>query len=123
MKRLLVGKPNSLILSYFKLCKQQSSCVSIHLNQAQFQSNLLMKPLRTYNAAESRLTTPKSAFGKPISQCGLSTKSLKPRRTYHTRENVISARKPAFEAANSPSKVSAKNSRSANRKATAPKNK
>jgi len=38
-----------------------------------------MKPLGTNNAAENELTTPKSAFGKPISQCGLSTKSLKPR--------------------------------------------
>ncbi|MBM5062979.1 hypothetical protein HYO09_15970 [Vibrio parahaemolyticus] len=37
-----------------------------------------MKPLGTNNAAENELTTPKSAFGKPISQCGLSTKSLKP---------------------------------------------
>ncbi len=38
-----------------------------------------MKPLGTNNAVENALTTPKSAFGKPISQCGLSTKSLKPR--------------------------------------------
>ncbi len=38
-----------------------------------------MKPLGTNNAAENKLTTPKSTFGKPISQCGLSTKSLKPR--------------------------------------------
>ncbi|EJL7851663.1 hypothetical protein NM008_004552 [Vibrio parahaemolyticus] len=38
-----------------------------------------MKPLGTNNAAEDELTTPKSAFGKPISQCGLSTKPLKPR--------------------------------------------
>ncbi|HHC6740411.1 TPA: hypothetical protein ACN32A_000001, partial [Vibrio parahaemolyticus] len=38
-----------------------------------------MKPRGTNNAAESELTTPKSTFGKPISQCGLSTKSLKPR--------------------------------------------
>ncbi len=38
-----------------------------------------MKPLGTNNAEESELTTPKSAFGKPISQCGLSTKPLKPR--------------------------------------------
>jgi hypothetical protein len=37
-----------------------------------------MKPLGTNNAAENELTTPKSAFGKPISQCGLSTKPLKP---------------------------------------------
>ncbi|EMK3413781.1 hypothetical protein V8068_002773 [Vibrio parahaemolyticus] len=28
--------------------------------------------------AETELTTPKNAFGKPISQCGLSTKPLKP---------------------------------------------
>ena len=40
-----------------------------------------MKPLGTNNAAENELTTPKSAFGKPISQCGLSTKSLEPRGT------------------------------------------
>ncbi|EHA1079108.1 hypothetical protein FG297_24670 [Vibrio alginolyticus] len=38
-----------------------------------------MKQLGTSNAAENELTTPKSTFGKPISQCGLSTKSLKPR--------------------------------------------
>ncbi len=37
-----------------------------------------MKPLGTNNAAENELTTPKSTFGKPISQCGLSTKPLKP---------------------------------------------
>ncbi len=37
-----------------------------------------MKPRGTNNAAENELTTPKSAFGKPISQCGLSTKPLKP---------------------------------------------
>ncbi|HAS6594322.1 TPA: hypothetical protein GRR46_24400 [Vibrio parahaemolyticus] len=55
-----------------------------------------MKPRGTNNAAENELTTPKSAFGKPISQCGLSTKSLKPRGTHHTRENVISASKSAF---------------------------
>ncbi|WP_228072034.1 hypothetical protein, partial [Vibrio parahaemolyticus] len=36
-----------------------------------------MKPRGTNNAAENELTTPKSAFGKPISQCGLSTKPLK----------------------------------------------
>ncbi|MBM4959832.1 hypothetical protein HYO30_22700 [Vibrio parahaemolyticus] len=55
-----------------------------------------MKPLGINNAAENGLTTPKSVFGKPISQCGLSTKSLKPRGTYNTRENVISASKSAF---------------------------
>ncbi|MEH0724496.1 hypothetical protein [Vibrio alginolyticus] len=37
-----------------------------------------MKPHGTNNAAENELTTPKSAFGKPISQYGLSTKPLKP---------------------------------------------
>ena len=37
-----------------------------------------MKPRGTNNAAENELTTPKSTFGKPISQCGLSTKPLKP---------------------------------------------
>ncbi len=37
-----------------------------------------MKPLGTNNAAENEFTTPKSAFGKPISQCELSTKPLKP---------------------------------------------
>ncbi|EGR1758000.1 hypothetical protein ACWO0M_001329 [Vibrio parahaemolyticus] len=69
-----------------------------------------MKPRGTNNAAENELTTPKSAFGKPISQCGLSTKSLKLRRTYQTRENVISASKSAFVPTNSTSRVSAKNS-------------
>ncbi|WP_231572675.1 hypothetical protein [Vibrio hyugaensis] len=55
------------------------------------------------------MTTPKSAFGKPISQCGLSTKSLKPRGTYHTRENVLSANKLAFVPRNLPSGVATKN--------------
>ena len=68
-----------------------------------------MKPLGTKSAAENGLTTPNSVFGKPISQCGLSTKSLKPRGTYHTRENVLSANKSAFEPPNSPSKVATKN--------------
>ncbi|EJG0913747.1 hypothetical protein [Vibrio parahaemolyticus] len=68
-----------------------------------------MKPLRTNNAVENGLKTPKSAFGKPISQYGLSTKSLKPRGTYHTRENVISASKSAFVPTNSPSGVASKN--------------
>ncbi|HHF0504997.1 hypothetical protein L3X65_25465 [Vibrio diabolicus] len=34
-----------------------------------------MKPLGTNNSVENGLTTPKSAFGKPILQCGLSTRS------------------------------------------------
>ncbi|WP_181136732.1 hypothetical protein [Vibrio hyugaensis] len=38
-----------------------------------------MKPRGTNNAAENELTTPKNVFGKPVSQCGLSTNSLKPR--------------------------------------------
>ncbi|EOD5343909.1 hypothetical protein ACJXWG_004500 [Vibrio parahaemolyticus] len=82
-----------------------------------------MKPLGTNNAVENILTTPKSAFGKPISQCGLSTKSLKPRGTYHTRENVISASKSAFVPTNSTSRVSTKEFSSINPKVTAPKNK
>ncbi|MGD1458000.1 hypothetical protein [Vibrio harveyi] len=68
-----------------------------------------MKPLGTNNAAENGLTTPKSAFGKPISQCELSTKSLKPRGTYHTRENILSASKSAFVPTNSPSGVASQN--------------
>ncbi|MFH4527227.1 hypothetical protein WMQ59_22350 [Vibrio diabolicus] len=68
-----------------------------------------MKPLRIANAAENGLTTPKSAFGKLISQCGLSTKSLKPRGFYNTRESVISASKSAFVPTNSPSGVTTKN--------------
>ncbi|HCE3688045.1 TPA: hypothetical protein NG663_002906 [Vibrio parahaemolyticus] len=68
-----------------------------------------MKPLGTNNATENGLTTPKSAFGKPISQRGISTKSLKPRETYNTRENVISASKSAFVPTNSPSGVATKN--------------
>ncbi|EJT1341358.1 TPA: hypothetical protein I7665_21290 [Vibrio vulnificus] len=67
-----------------------------------------MKPLGTNNAVESGLTTPKSVFGKPISQCGLSTKSLKPRGTYNIRENVISASKSAFVTTNSTSGVATK---------------
>ncbi|WP_179000649.1 hypothetical protein [Vibrio parahaemolyticus] len=82
-----------------------------------------MKPLRTNNAVENELTTPKSAFGKPISQCGLSTKSLKPRGTYHTRENVISASKSAFVPTKSTSRISAKKFDSVNPKVTAQKNK
>ncbi|EPT8508698.1 hypothetical protein ACVS57_004566 [Vibrio parahaemolyticus] len=73
-----------------------------------------MKPLGTNNVAENELTTPKSAFGKSISQCGLSTKSLKPLGTYHTRENVISANKSAFEPTNSTSRISAKKFNSVN---------
>ncbi|QIR97510.1 hypothetical protein [Vibrio diabolicus] len=68
-----------------------------------------MKPLGTNNAAENELTTPKSAFGKLISQFGLSTKSLKPRGIYNTRENVILASKSAFVPINSPSGVTTKN--------------
>ncbi|ODW44644.1 hypothetical protein BBL83_06135 [Vibrio parahaemolyticus] len=82
-----------------------------------------MKPLGTNNAAENELTTPKSAFGKPISQCGLSTKSLKPRKTYHTRESLISASKSAFVPTNSTSRVSAKKYDSVAPKVPAPKNK
>ncbi|MGR5165494.1 hypothetical protein ACPV4X_26840 [Vibrio owensii] len=68
-----------------------------------------MKPLGTNSAVENGLTTPKNAFAKPISQCGLSTKSLKPRETYHTRENVFLASKFAFEPTNSPSRFATKN--------------
>ncbi|WP_218755857.1 hypothetical protein, partial [Vibrio parahaemolyticus] len=68
-----------------------------------------MKPLGINNAEENELTTPKGAFGKPISQCRLSTKSLKPRGTYNTRENVISASKSAFVPTNSPSGFATKN--------------
>ncbi|EOV6250451.1 TPA: hypothetical protein I7291_25010 [Vibrio parahaemolyticus] len=68
-----------------------------------------MKPLGTNNAVENGLTTPKSTFGKPTSQCGLSTKSLKPRGIYNTRENVISANKSAFVPTNSPSGVATQN--------------
>ncbi|WP_185090485.1 hypothetical protein [Vibrio parahaemolyticus] len=82
-----------------------------------------MKPLGTNNVAETELTTPKNAFGKPISQCGLSTKSLKPRGTDHTRENVLSASKSAFVSINSQSRVSAKKYDSINPKVAAPKNK
>ncbi len=38
-----------------------------------------MKPLGTNNAVENELTASETAFGKAISQCGLSTKLLKPR--------------------------------------------
>ncbi|WP_235693360.1 hypothetical protein [Aliivibrio fischeri] len=34
-----------------------------------------MKPLRKNSAAENGLTTPKSAFGRLISQCGVATKN------------------------------------------------
>ncbi|EKO3808566.1 hypothetical protein NTE10_000424 [Vibrio harveyi] len=68
-----------------------------------------MKPRETNNAAENELTTPKSAFGKSISQYGLSTKSLKPRGTYSTRENALSASKKAFKPTDSPSRFATKN--------------
>ncbi|WP_105068991.1 hypothetical protein [Vibrio jasicida] len=71
-----------------------------------------MKPLGTNNAVENGLTTPKSAFGKPISQCGFSTKSLKPHGTYNTREDDFSASRSAFEPTNSPGRVATKNRRS-----------
>ncbi|WP_319537192.1 hypothetical protein [uncultured Vibrio sp.] len=82
-----------------------------------------MKPLGKNNAAESELTTPEAAFGKAISQCGLSTKSLKPRGTDHTREHAFSASKSAFVPINSQSKVSAKKFDSVNPKVAAQKNK
>ncbi|MBM4869270.1 hypothetical protein HYO49_22465 [Vibrio parahaemolyticus] len=81
-----------------------------------------MKPRGTNNAAENELTTPKSAFGKPISQCGLSTKSLKPRGTCRTKESVISANRSAFIPTNSTSRVAAKKFNSVNPKVAAPKN-
>ncbi|WP_431358032.1 hypothetical protein [Vibrio parahaemolyticus] len=68
-----------------------------------------MKPLGTNNAAGNELTTPKNAFGKPISQCGLVTKPLKPRGTYNTREDDFSASRSAFEPTNSTSRVTTKN--------------
>ncbi|TMX70268.1 hypothetical protein DA097_05260 [Vibrio rotiferianus] len=68
-----------------------------------------MKPLRKNSAAENGLATPKSAFGKPISQCGLSTKSLKPRGIYNTRESALSASKSAFVPTNSTSRVATQN--------------
>ncbi len=80
-----------------------------------------MKPRGTNNAAKNELTTPKNAFGKPISQCGLSTKSLKPRGTYHTRENVTLASKSAFVETNSTSRVSAKKFNSGRPKVASPK--
>ena len=68
-----------------------------------------MKSLGKSNAVENGLTTPKNAFGKPISQCGLSTKSLKPRGIYNTRESALSASKSAFVPTNSSSGVATKN--------------
>ncbi len=40
----------------------------MHSSQEWSQSGYSMKPRGTNNAAENELTTPKSAFGKPISQ-------------------------------------------------------
>ncbi|TNY79844.1 hypothetical protein CGK62_04520 [Vibrio parahaemolyticus] len=108
MSSLLVARHRATILSRTKFCKQQILCALMHLSQAQSQSGYSMKPLRKNSAAENELTTPKSAFGKLISQCGLSTKSLKPSRTYHTRENVLSASKLAFIPTSSPSGVATK---------------
>ncbi|HHF2911769.1 hypothetical protein V6233_22440 [Vibrio antiquarius] len=67
-----------------------------------------MEPLGTNNTAENELTTPKSAFGKPISQCGTFNKVTETTRIFHTRENVISAGKSAFVPTNSTSRFSAK---------------
>ncbi|OKY36795.1 hypothetical protein BT101_24570 [Vibrio parahaemolyticus] len=63
-----------------------------------FKSGVVSKRLlnaTTWNKQRRRKRTDntKNAFGKPISQCGLSTKSLKPRGTYSTRENALSASK------------------------------
>ncbi len=69
--------------------------IFIHLSQTQSQSGYSMKPHGTNNAAENGLTTPKSAFGKPISQCGLSTRPLKhleltkPEKTSFQRVNRL----------------------------------
>ncbi len=52
-----------------------------------------MKPLGTNSTAGNELTTLKSTFGKPISQCGLSTKSLKPRE-------LITPEKTSFQRVN-----------------------
>ena len=82
-----------------------------------------MKPLGTNNTVENELTTPKSAFGKLISQCGLSTKSLKPRGTCHTKESVTSASRSAFIPTNSTSRISEKKFNSVNPKVAAPKKK
>ncbi|EJG0725951.1 hypothetical protein C4G41_RS22975 [Vibrio parahaemolyticus] len=65
-----------------------------------------MKPLGTNNAVENILTTPKSAFGKPISQCGLSTKSLKPRGTQNAGENGLTTPKSSFRQTGLPSWLS-----------------
>ncbi|MGY5774511.1 hypothetical protein ACXHP8_22775 [Vibrio antiquarius] len=44
-----------------------------------------MKPLGTNSAVENELTTPKNAFGKPISQCELST----PEKTTFQRVDLL----------------------------------
>ncbi|WP_181137102.1 hypothetical protein [Vibrio hyugaensis] len=54
-----------------------------------------MKSRGTNNAAENELTTPESAFGKPISQCGLSTKPLKP-------HELTTPEKTSFQRVNRP---------------------
>ncbi len=56
--------------------KPWSLCALMHLSH---YSNLPLKPLGTNRAAENGPSTPKSTFGKTISQWGLSTNSLKPR--------------------------------------------
>ncbi|ELC3210198.1 hypothetical protein RI848_004815 [Vibrio parahaemolyticus] len=67
-----------------------------------------MKPLGTNNAAENELTTPKSTFGKLISQCGLSTKSLKPRELTTPEKASFQQVNRLFAPTNSTSRVSAK---------------
>ncbi len=82
-----------------------------------------MKPRGTNSDAESELTTPKSTFGKPISQCGLSTKSLKPHEFTTPKKTSFQPSKSAFVPTNLTSRVSAKKLNSVNPKFTVPKNK
>ncbi|EJG1289916.1 hypothetical protein [Vibrio parahaemolyticus] len=81
-----------------------------------------MKPLGTNNAAENELTTPKSTFGKPISQCGLSTKSLKPSELTKPEKTSLQRVNRLLYQTNSQSRVSAKKFDSVTQKVTAPKN-
>ncbi|ELJ8841954.1 hypothetical protein ACEWBJ_22415 [Vibrio parahaemolyticus] len=82
-----------------------------------------MKPRGTNNAAENELTTPKSAFGKPTSQCGLSTKPLKPRELTTPEKTPFQRVNLLLYQQTQRAEFQQKKFDSVNPKVTAPKNK
>ncbi|MCG8706720.1 hypothetical protein [Vibrio vulnificus] len=95
----------------------------MHLSQARSQSGYSMKPRGTNNAAENELTTPKSAFGKPISQCGLSTKPLKPHELTTPEKTLFQRVDRLLYQQTQRADFPAKKFDSGNQKVAAPKNK